>query len=630
METGEKVSRRKRKLLSARSKQVIIKCLLLIATSFFLVWLLEYRYFLNDPAKAWSFVFSRPLVFIYSTLIMLFILLFIYGIFRKPFLTIGITTGLVLIFGYIHIAKFNFRGAPLFPDDFTLGSQAGTLTKFVDVGGIVRLVIATILCVVLGVLLDRITEKWLKNTKVKSNVWWYRYRIISRVAIITVAIAGFLITTDFARNHSGERTIKLSFLDSKFIDWDQTQNYNDNGFLIGFLYNLSKLQITAPDGYNEQKMAEIRSKLETKKTESDAEKKPISDVSTNIIFILNESFYDPTLLAGDIYRIDGDDVTPNLHRIQDSTLSGHMYSVDYGGGTANIEYEALTGFTNYWLKTMPYPNLMPKQKKTMPSMATFAKENGFKTTTIHPFNGGIYKRETVLPKIGFDELIFENEFSHRETYGNSEYINDGETYSELFDLLKNSDEKQFVSVITMQNHAPYSAGLYGETKFKVSAGENGTPLTENEKNSAETYLMTLHKSDEYLGKLIDSLNNFDEKTIVLFYGDHSAGVFPQVIENEDKNISDSARQTPYFIYANFDLGENNYNLKTTTPNCMANTLLNILEVEKPLHFYLLDDVCSTDPILTDAYFGAEAPFMTTELSEYNLLTYDQIAGKQYY
>lgn len=614
--------------MNARTRQVITKCSILVVASLFLTWLLEYRHFLNSAGDAWGFVFSRPLVFFYSALIMLFMLLLIYGIFRKIFLSIGMSAGLILIIGYIHISKFNFRGAPLFPEDFQLGSEAGTLTKFIDIGDIVRLVITVILCIALGILLDKITAKWLKHSSINSNVWWRRYRLVSRVAIILVAISGFMITTDFARNHSNDRIIKLGFLDSEFIDWNQVQNYENNGFLLGFLYNMNQLEMPAPGGYAAEKLAEIKEDLTAEKTSSDVERKSLSDIDTNIVFILNESFYDPEALVGDIYKIEGDDVTPNLHRIQREIPSGTMYSNDYGGGTANIEYEVLTGFTNYWFKTVPYTNLLPKQKK-IPSIASFAKANGFETAVLHPFSGGMYKRDQVLPKMGFDELIFVNDFTHTRTYANSEYIDDGETYAELLDFLAKKDQRQLVSVVTMQNHAPYNVGLYGNPQFIASAGENGEALTEDEKNSIETFLMTLHKSDEYLGELIEKLRNFDEKTVVVFFGDHSPGIFPQVIESENKAAIDSTRQIPYLIYANFDL-EVSKELPETTPNCLANTLLNSLNSEKPLSFYLLDDVCRENPILTDAYFGAEAPFMSTELSEYELLTYDQIAGAQYF
>ncbi|MBR2989351.1 sulfatase-like hydrolase/transferase [Candidatus Saccharibacteria bacterium] len=629
-------TRVRKRFMNTRTKQVVIKCLILFAAAVFLTWLLEYRYFLNSAPDAFQFMFDRTLVFIYSAVIMFFIVLLIYGLVRRPFLAVSITTSLVLIIGYINISKFNFRWTPLFPEDFQLSSQAGTLTKFVDAADVVRLIVAVILCVTLGVLLDWLTAKWLKHVNVSSNVWWKRYRVISRIAIIAVAVAGFMVTTDFARNHPHEREIKLAFLDSTFIDWDQVRNYEDNGFLLGFLYNLNQLEITSPDGYSADKLTEIKRELEIKREGAKVSRSSLKEVDANIVFILNESFYDPTRLSGDVYRIEGGDVTPNLHRLQENILSGTMYSIDYGGGTANIEYEVLTGLTNYWLKTVPYTNLLPKQK-AIPSVAQFAKDSGMGTATIHPFGGGMYKRENVLPKMGFDTMIFENDFTHREKYGRSEYINDGETYRQLLDYLAEKDDKQFVSVITMQNHAPYDADLYDEKDFTVTAGSNGEALAEDEKRSIETYLASLHKSDEFLETLISGVNALDEKTIVLFYGDHSPGVFPQVVTNDDKNISDSVRKTPYFIYANFELDAEKVTavldaegrLPETTPNCLANTLLNILDTKKPLNFYLLDEVCQTEPILTDVYFGSKAPFVTTALSEYNLLTYDEVTGRQY-
>lgn len=586
----------------------------------------------------------RPRVFCYSALVMFFIVLLIYGIFRKIFMTSAVATALVLAIGYIHIAKFNFRGMPLLPEDFQLGSQAGTLTKFVDFSEIVRLIIAIILCIVLGKILDKLTEKWLKNQNVPSSTWWRKWRVASRVMIIAVALTGLLTTTDFARHHSGEREIALPILDSKFTDWNQVQNYAENGFLLGFLYNFNRLQISAPDGYSAEKIAEIKTELAAKKEAADISREELSDY--NIVLILNESFMDPSKLAGNVYEISGGDVTPNLHRLQNEVLSGTMFSTDYGGGTANIEYEVVTGLTNYWFKTVPYTNLLPHQKSGT-SVATFVRENGYQAAALHPFNGGMYKREIVLPKLGFDTLIFEPEFSRRGTYGESEYVRDSETYAELIDLLQKTEEPMLVSTMTMQNHAPYNTGMYGETNFKVSAGDG---VSDDERNAIETYLMTLHESDRALGEFYEELMTLDEKTVVLFYGDHSPGVFTQVIQHVDKAVSDSARQTPYLIFANFELDPgavisalklNDFSetdagrvsgavLPRTTPNCLTNTLFNVLNAKRPLVHYLLDEICTDEPILTDVYFDTAAPFMSTALSEYNLLTYDIVAGEQYF
>ena len=569
----------------------------------------------------------------------------VYGIIRKLFTSISIGAIAVLIIGYIHIAKYGFRGTPLFPEDFAFGSQAGTLTKYIDMSQVVRLIIAVILVLILGILLDRLSQKWLKReSSAPQNVWWRRYRIISRIAIISISICGFMITTDFIRHHGKEREIPIPMLNSKFTEWNQVTNYSDNGFIIGFLYNTSKLIISEPSGYTEPRLVELGQSLSLQKTLDDSKRVNIANTDYNIIVILNESFYDPSIIS-DYYQYTGGDVTPNLHRIQKESLSGYMFSPDYGGGTANIEYEVLTGLTNYWFKTVPYTNLIPS-KETVPSLASYMKSTGLHTATIHPFVGGMYKRDAVLPKLGFDEFIDIHGFSEIEKEGASEYANDRTAYGKTLDYIRNTPEKDFISLITMQNHAPSLRNEYGSSDFVIT----NVP-EQSEKDSIETYLMTAHKSDQYLGEFIEKLKTFDEKTIVLMYGDHAPGVYPDVLENKDHKVSNLIRLTPYIIYANFDFQSGfdinstknstteadfsdvltgySTELPVTTPNCLTNLMLNIFSLQKPSNYYLLDTVCKENPILTDVYFGNKSPFDSTELSAYNLLTYDLVAGKQY-
>ena len=176
----------------------------------------------------------------------------------------------------------------------------------------------------------------------------------------------------------------------------------------------------------------------------------------------------------------------------------------------------------------------------------------------------------------------------------------------------------------MQNHTPYDEMIYEQHKFKALGLEG----MEWETLVVETYFDLLHHSDQYLGEFIAELEKINEKTVVLFFGDHSPGIFYKVNDNENKAVRDLARLTPYFIYANFDLPK--IDLPTTTPNCLANTLYNFLNVKKPDYFYLLDKICTETPILTPSYFGEEAPFQYTELSEYELLNYDALGGKKYW
>ena len=609
----------------ARSRriQILLKVLILIFAAFFCSFLLEYRARQNNAGATFSWIAGAPLVFLYSAVIMFFILLLAYGILRKTFLSIGIVAAAILVIGYIDITKYSFRGAPVLPEDFALSDQAGTLTKFVDVGDIIRLVIAVLLTLALAILLDYLTKKPLQREPApKTNKWWRRYVVMSRIAIAAVAIVGLAATTGFIRHHPEDESQRISFLKTDFIAWSQVMNYNTNGFLIGFIYNLNSEKFSQPGDYSEKRIDEIASQVEKSKS-NDKTRKSLKDFDANIILVLDESFYDPAIIK-EYYNYTGGDVTPNLHKLQKKYPHGAMYSPEYGGGTANIEYEILTGLTNYWLDSTPFTSLLSK-KSTVPSIASFASDNGYYSMMIHPFSSAMYKRNIVLPSMGFKELITKDGgFQHAEKDGESDYVNDRSAYLETLDKLKETDKNALISLITMQNHAPYIKDEYGESKFKVTNVDDA-----EERDSIETYLMTLHNSDKYLGEFFEQLDKFEEKTVVLFYGDHSAGVFPKLIESKVKEERDLAHQTPYLIYANFDLGVAEQSLPTTTPNCLANTMFNLLGVEKPSVGYLLDKVCAQAPILARPYYEDKSPFASTEMSAYKLLTYDIVAGNQW-
>ena len=172
--------------------------------------------------------------------------------------------------------------------------------------------------------------------------------------------------------------------------------------------------------------------------------------------------------------------------------------------------------------------------------------------------------------------------------------------------------------------------IYEHHDFTLTSGYE----TESQRLDIETYLQMLHNSDKYLGEFIESIKNSNEKTVVLFFGDHSAGVFPAVADSDDLNISTLAHLTPYFIYTNFDIPEDKFagamRLVTTTPNCLTNTMFNLLNSEKPVLGYLLDQVCAENPELAPAYFGDDEPNKTPALTNYELVNYDILGGKNYW
>ena len=623
---------RRLKSLDINWQRIWIRLGILVVAALALTFFLEYRYFINDFGRAWAFMLERPLVFLYNSLLMFLILLLFAGIFIKPFTGVGVVAGIVMGLTYAHINKFVLRGTPLLPEDIQLASEASAMSKFIDWDSLVRLVLAIILTLILVQLLNYLTRHWWQPTKdeqreirwltrLAGKGWWRRKHLSIRIIMILVALLGFVTLTDFARHHTGQRYEDIPWLKSQFVAWNQVRNYDYNGFILGFLYNWSKFNLAVPDGYSAERMNEIAKKYQALK-KSDAERTSLNEVDYNLVIILNESFYDPEIIA-DYYPHEGGEIIPNTRRLMEQYPSGYMYSTDYGGGTANIEFEVLTGLSNYWANTVPYTDLIPRIGE-VPAVGNYTKDFGYQTTAIHPFNGGMYKRNIALANEGFDTFITELEMDFTESDGASQYINDRSAYNQVLKTLRDNKKKQAIALVTMQNHTPYDQIIYDQHQFKALGLEG----MEWETLVVETYFDLLHHSDYYLGEFVSELETMNEKTVVLFFGDHSPGIFYKVNDNEDKAVRDLARLTPYFVYANFDLPK--VSLPTTTPNCLTNTLYDVLNVAKPDYFYLLDRICTETPILAPSYFGEEAPFQSTELSEYELLNYDALGGKKYW
>lgn len=617
--------------LSPQKRYVISSLLFLFVAAILLTWFLEYRYFENDMYLDWDFVFGRPRVFLYNVLLLYLVLLALWAILGRPAIVAGLIWIGEIIVGYIHINKVATRAYPLLPEDFQLAGAANSLTKFIDVWPLVRLILACVIVVIITTIFIWKAEKrlCLRNPKT-SKEFDKRHLIGFRVILLTLSVLGFMNATEFVRNNNGERYEEIPLLNSTFIAWNQNWNYKDNGFIVGFLYNLQKLKMDEPEDYSEEYITNINQRYNAIAESKNESRINPADENVSVVVILNESFFDPSIewqnrSFEDYYQHTGGEIMPNFRRIQSKYPSGYMYSIDYGGGTANVEFETLTGLSDYWLNTVPYTAIIPKLN-SVPSIASAMKDDGYETSAIHPFNGGMYKRNISLEKEGFDTFVTEIEMDYTEHDGASDYINDRSAYRQTIDMLKASDNNQVIALITMQNHTPYHDWIYEKRDYKLTNKD----IDEETRGHIETYYQSLHNSDKYLGEFIDSLEKMDKKVAVLYFGDHSAGLFDIVNENEDKKVRDLARLTPYFVYTNYETDYKTTKLPTTTPNCMVNSMFDTLNWQKNPRYYLVGDVCAEQPILAATYFNGDDFIETETLRKYRLLIYDLMGGHGYW
>lgn len=281
----------------------------------------------------------------------------------------------------------------------------------------------------------------------------------------------------------------------------------------------------------------------------------------HIIVIMNESF-------GTVHRRLNTNmqVTPYYDTLTGVT-KGNLYVNTFGGGTANTEFEFLTGMTigNYPYPVMPYNNFVKCNKY---SIARHFNNLGYKTIAMHPYTATNYHRDKVYKRFGFSELLFFNDFKNKKYIRN--FVSDKSMYEEVisrFRTARVNSQKLFLFGITMQNHSGY----------KHFEGAEVLSLIPNykERESLDSYLSLMKISDEALEVLINYFENVDEHVIILFFGDHNASfgtaINKLVYENELNYECTNPYVTPFLIFDNKNR-KDEY-IKETSANFLSIELL---------------------------------------------------------
>ena len=204
---------------------------------------------------------------------------------------------------------------------------------------------------------------------------------------------------------------------------------------------------------------------------------------------------------------------------------------NYGGGTANVEFELLTGMSLGFLArqlSIPYQQLLPRSE-TFPSLVRWFADHGHDTVAIHPFSGGMYRRSEVYPRLGFDEFVDETSMSDENRDHTGTFVNDTDAFDEVLSRLREHDEPVFTHLVTMQNHYPYS-GEYADP-----LPVDGAPA--DEANLIGQYARGLTLSDAALDQFLQGLRELTEPTAVVFYGDHLPGIYSGEVMRDNGELA---------------------------------------------------------------------------------------------
>ena len=232
----------------------------------------------------------------------------------------------------------------------------------------------------------------------------------------------------------------------------------------------------------------------------------------------------------------------------------------------------------------------------------------------------MYRRETVYPNLGFQEYKSIESFKNTSKLDNSKYISDDSAFKEVLSELKNSKKPEFIHLVTMQNHMPYEENLYNKKNFNVEAKNGGN---NDSAKSIQTYLEGISKSDEALKTFLAELNKMDEKTIVVFWGDHWPGIYGEMFDKELRK--NDIRRTPLFIYSNFEKEKQDLGTSSLIYNQLL--VLNSINAKLSPFQFLLADLREKYPALTKQFVDSNEN--SEILKDYEMIEYDILNGKKY-
>ncbi len=318
-----------------------------------------------------------------------------------------------------------------------------------------------------------------------------------------------------------------------------------NGMAVTFTMNLAYAVVKQPDGYSVAEAEEILKEHETDAAEHTGE-------LPNVIVIMNEAFSDLAVL-GDT-RTDTD-YMPFMHRMQKgqkNTITGDVRVSVCGGNTANSEFEFLTGNTMAFLPAGSIPYQQYIRQETC-SAAGWLKTLGYETFAQHPYSAGGWERNRVYPLLGFSHMDFINDYVPRDYV--RKYVSDASDMQHIIRTFENKKEGNpvFIFNVTMQNH-----GGYTDTYTNFTSDVH----SEYKSRALDQYLSLVKMSDEALEELVAYFGGQEEKTVIVFFGDHQPNnaVAAPVLRGAGKDTADLSAEdlkkryeVPYLIWANYDI-----------------------------------------------------------------------------
>ena len=523
-----------------------------------------------------------------------------------------IELALALAFGLTNHYVMAFRSTPFVPWDLLSVRTAASVAQNYDFTPTPRMIVVTVLFVLLMVAV-RVLRK---VPRIKLPI-----RLGSAV-LCGLALCLFVNTLQ-------QETFQNKHYLYPFL-FTPAYMTKVNGMVVTFAMDLAYVAVDKPEGYSAEEAQKTLEQYgntdnvfaddeentnDSKNRGEDANNKDLP----NIIVIMDEAFSDLSVV-GDLET--NEDYMPFMHKMQqgaDHTITGYAQVSVCGGNTANSEFEFLTGNTMSFLPSgsIPYQQYITKDT---PSLASYLASLGYETYAQHPYYASGWNREKVYPLLGFEHLNFIDDYANK-TYVRK-YVSDDADMQHIIDTYENKEDGKpaFIFNVTMQNHGGYTDAFSDLSEDVHATNYNSEVL--------DRYLSLIRLTDQSLEKLVDYFSNVDEKTVIVFFGDHqpSDTVAAQVQDSmllPGESVPDEQLRkrylVPYLVWANYDI--DGATQQNTSLNYLSAEVLKAAGVPTDAYQNFLLDLQKSYPVMSAAGRTDASDADENMLSTYKKLQY---------
>jgi len=368
--------------------------------------------------------------------------------------------------------------------------------------------------------------------------------------------------------------------------------YQDYGFPYCFSASVFNTGISQPNDYSKETIDRISNN--GKITEATTGRKEMP----NIIFIQLESFFDPSEVE---FFTTSEDPIPIFRKLMENYSTGYFKVPSVGAGTANTEFEVLTGMNLRYFGPGEYPYKTVLKYQTAESAATALTRFGYGAHALHNNGGNFYSRADVFNNIGFDTYT-SKEFMNILQVTENGWAKDDILTQHILNAMDSTEQQDFVFGITVQGHGDYPEEKVLENpRIKVNGIED-----EGRTNAWEYYVNQLYETDQFVGELLQKLKERGEPTVLVLYGDHLPTMGLEAKDLKNRYLYN----TNYVIWDNIGLQKEDRNIPS---------------------YQIMADVFDRLDIHSGTIFNYHQTRRQTKhyLSDLELLQYDILYGEQY-